>query len=820
VKRFIIIDHSLANLQGHHYECSVSVAKAAVKLGYQPIIVTNRCFSLDFIPDGIQILPCFEVDWFDNPMGINSPEKNKQKIRQFLSYLQDSPFEKVGTVIKQKVNDKIDYWNLTQPKFRLFLEKIQGSTGRLWQWIQKDIQLLGYVPFVNIVWGIFKIAFGLIRYLISIIFSKSLSWVNRLTEIQPETFKESLSKVLKELQVSAEDEILIHTIGIRQVEGIYHYLKPQSLEKIPRFHILLRRDIDDPLVANAEGMGLKGCLNGFTDAKLWPNKVRFYTDTKELLARYNSLSSVKLIQVPVPFQTEKLSILPKKELDQPIHIVYLGDARYEKGYHHLPSILQYLWNEYLGKDKIKFTVQSCFSIKGGEGDILLARLQLEQYPSDKVRLIKEVMSTEDYYKLLLSADIVILPYNKISYRYRTSGVLTESLAAGKPVIVPNDTWLGRQVDPSRGKVYDDPNEIGDKVKEILQELESFKAAATAFSQNWLQQNTPDTFLNCLLSEQNFTEIENTPISEHKITLTEDSRKQTPKRIKILCILEGETFIQNSSQQQRLLQYWNYLFKCHYQVSLITFSKFLPYQGGNYEHFCNQVYEMVDKFPFANIWILDHESFPCLLDHINPQIYISLLKENKQSLIKDLVNYNSLKIPDNLSKYLQQNSYDLIYTFSPISLNLIQKLGLTLSKTICEIDQLLSYQYGMENYQEVAQEELKKEKELLDNFSAIITSNSIQAEKLKEWSLLPKIYLVSNIDDTYTRDMNQCLNSLLEHQILALKQENNIAILYPWGDILERKSGASQRVGLLMNYLQTEGYNLWLFTTGENQDLMF
>ncbi|WP_198648472.1 glycosyltransferase family 4 protein [Cyanothece sp. BG0011] len=38
-----------------------------------------------------------------------------------------------------------------------------------------------------------------------------------------------------------------------------------------------------------------------------------------------------------------------------------------------------------------------------------------------------------------------------------------------------------------------------------------------------------------------------------------------------------------------------------------------------------------------------------------------------------------------------------------------------------------------------------------------------------------------------------------------------------GDILERKSGASKRVGLLIDYLKSQSYQVWLFTTGDAQD---
>jgi len=45
MKKIIVIDHPLCNLQGHHYECSISVAEAALRAGYQPIILANRAFS-------------------------------------------------------------------------------------------------------------------------------------------------------------------------------------------------------------------------------------------------------------------------------------------------------------------------------------------------------------------------------------------------------------------------------------------------------------------------------------------------------------------------------------------------------------------------------------------------------------------------------------------------------------------------------------------------------------------------------------------------------------------------------------------------------
>ncbi len=816
MKRFIIIDPSLCSLQGHHYECSVSVAEAATKLGYESIIITNRSFSADLHPVQLKILPRFEVDWFDNPTLIDKANSWQQKIKQNLSYLQNNSFDSFIKKQTNRLEYQINYWHLTQPKFRLLLEKIQGSLTRLGQWVQKDIKLLTYIPFSNTFWGLFKIIWGTIRYLGQIIFSKSIKYLDKLINSRHETFKDTFNKLFEELSLTSEDQILIHTLGIRQVEDIYHLLIARQNQSIPQFHLLLRRDPDEPLVTQAKGMGLTNCLNAFADSQLWINKVKFYTDTPELLQKYNCLSPVKLIKVPVPFRTEKLSLPITSKLGEPIHIVYLGDARYEKGYHHLPQLVESLWDEYLSQNKIKFTIQSNFSTEGGESGILSIRLQLEQYPSSKVRLIKEVMKTEEYYKILSNADIVILPYDQVNYRYRTSGVLTEALAAGKPVIVPNDTWLSRQIDESRGKVYNHPSEMGHKIREMITNLAHFKAAAEDFRLDWLQQNTPETFLNCLLSEQDCqVTAENLEIQSISVKPNEFSAQQTNP--KILCIIESEDFVNETSQKQKILQYWTYLFNCGYQVSLLTFSKYPSYKQGNYEAFYYQVHNVTDHFRFNNVWILEHDLCPRLPNGIDYKSYLQNLQTNQQSVVQDLVNCNSVKIEDNLIQVFTQSDFDLIYLNSSVTVPLVKQLGIHSVNILCEIEHLLSYQYAVNNRKDINILELELEKELLNQYSYIITPNAIQAEKLREILISPQIKLLSGLEDRYTSEINQLFKEILGAKALPLNKSKNIAILYPWGDILEGKSGASKRVGLLTQYLKDQDYNLWVFTTGEKQD---
>lgn len=58
--RFVLIDHSLQNLGGHHYPYAYSVLQAAQRAGWQPVLATHRRFrDHSALPPDWQILPLF-----------------------------------------------------------------------------------------------------------------------------------------------------------------------------------------------------------------------------------------------------------------------------------------------------------------------------------------------------------------------------------------------------------------------------------------------------------------------------------------------------------------------------------------------------------------------------------------------------------------------------------------------------------------------------------------------------------------------------------------------------------------------------------------
>lgn len=835
MKRFIIIDHSLQDLQGHHYECSLSVAEAAQRKGYEAIIIANKNFSSSLYPHNIKIFSVFKVDWFNNStQPLNVIQKQLKKV---FNNQEEINVINIIKYYQEKINYQIFKLKLTQPKTRGFFEKVEGSLFRLNQWIKDDLKLIRYIPFSNTLWGIIKIILGLIRFGFKVLKKVVNHIIKKLIARNNPSFINSFEEIIAFLELTPNDDIFIHTLSIEQLEEILYFLKEKDLDSVPQFHIMLRRDIDDYLVKNAKGIGIKGCLEKFCQYQLFPNKVKFYTDTQQLIHRYNSLSSVKLIEIPVPFRQENLvENITIKNQNEPLHLVYLGDARVEKGYLYLPQIVADLWQDYLITKKIRITIQSNFNINTGEDGILASRLKLEQYPQDIVTIIKNPMTTAEYYQLLMTADLLIIPYDIHSYRYRTSGVLTESLAAGKPVIIPANSWLATQVDENRGGIYQHFDDISQTIIKVINNIDEYKKNAQEFSLHWCKKHSPDSLINCLLSEVNFTD------NADNNSLDKPETKSLVNNPKILMIINGDHLLNLDYHGEIIISHIQYLSELNYEIYLIVYSFNTKLIDNNYEETINNI---LTYFKFKHISFLSLSTSPKFITNINREKYFNNLYENKRSFTRNLIDINSLSIPNSLINYLQNENLDTIFIDCINNQILIKKMSLNNIPIICQVSDLQSYSYPIINNEEIEEDEWEKELYLFSKVKVILTKFSYQAEKIISYhphlisynlplvtNLLSQDKLIKHskvIDfiwgknkSKYQQIINDSLKVTMGDRLLKnnlSERGKKVAILYPWGDILERKAGASQRVGLLIDYLEKTGNSVWLFSIGQEKELI-
>lgn len=363
--RLILVDNSIVDSSGHHYQYAAHCLAAAKELGYEPILAINKNNNMAKVP------------W--KVFGVYSST--------FWMY---NKYEPVVMNLYHK------------------LEKINNK-------------ILNFV-----------ILDGFGHFLIKKLLDKK----------KIDEFAKDTHELIKQTDLKDGDMIFLPTSGLVEMFGILECAKMNPSCKKASWHFLFRRSIHtgslDRDTSHLKLELMKKVFQIFHKKSTF--QAHFYTDSIQLTQQYEKLG-VKFDTLPIPHTISKPEL---NKSSSSINVTYLGDARTEKGYHHLPHIIQDLWDDYVQPKKISFTIQSYFNLTESEPKTIVAFHQLQNFPSDKVKLILSPLDQEKYQNLLIGSDIVLLPYDQVNYYARTSGILAESLGCGIPVVVPAGTWMARQ----------------------------------------------------------------------------------------------------------------------------------------------------------------------------------------------------------------------------------------------------------------------------------------------------------------------------------------------------------------------------------------
>jgi hypothetical protein len=473
MKKFILIDHSIQKYGGHNLEYALHVLRAAEKQNYKPILVTNRELVLDKEDQelkGIEVHPLYLFDFWGHA---GKPRKKSSKLKRlkagisnwffrrkvsfaysnlgmllamehrYEEYLRNTPYQARNVVVKLILIFPIIY----------IITLLRG--------LKKTLKSLKHLfsgtfigTFVNLVKNILLSFRYVIRGLFSpIIFAnrhkkKIVSRLRKTKRIK--SFGNDTLSMLKKVSISHEDIVFIPTLSEYDMLGLLEALKKNKSAQQASWHLLFRRNLftgRDPQYSK-QTEHLQPLRKMFLHFKnnTWNFKTMFYTDTDKLTDQYHHLKTVPFATLPIPINVEFQTKQREYDPSQPIKIVYVGDARNEKGYQYLPEMVRGLYSPYIKDSKVKFIAQSNFSFSEYQyhADVVVARNQLEQF-SQGVEIIKDSLSTSAYRELVLASDIGLILYDRDNYYARSSGALVEYLSAGIPVVVPSGSWMADQI---------------------------------------------------------------------------------------------------------------------------------------------------------------------------------------------------------------------------------------------------------------------------------------------------------------------------------------------------------------------------------------
>jgi hypothetical protein len=186
----------------------------------------------------------------------------------------------------------------------------------------------------------------------------------------------------------------------------------------------------------------------------------------------------------------------EKPATQRATVAILGGARLEKGSHLIPAIIR----ESRRLGPINFAVQLANEQLSENDFACLCRIAEEP----GVRVAHGPLDQTTFRSLLASCDILLLPYQRLCYRRRLSGIFVEAAFTGRPVVVPADTWMsGRLAAGTVAGIAYDGDDAASIAKALIradETLPTLAALAKEQAPGWQRTMTLDAFLDWLEAE--------------------------------------------------------------------------------------------------------------------------------------------------------------------------------------------------------------------------------------------------------------------------------------------------------------------------------
>ncbi len=254
-----------------------------------------------------------------------------------------------------------------------------------------------------------------------------------------------------------------------------------------------RMTLPDP---RTDARGLLYRFVGHRMKSLDVSRLRFVSMNRGLVEMYSLLLQKPVSSVgTMPFGAERA--VASRAGRRPITLAILGYQWKGKGYAFVPEVLAGLLE---GNPQLRILVHNGGGADGTE-DSQRALLALAD-KTGRVTVKNEVVTPEGWQDMLATIDLILCPYDPAFYRNNTSGVLTEAIANGIPVVVPAATTLEEDLRAFGGggtgfSAYTAPA-ILQATQQALDRFDELAEAAVRGARLWAETEGPDKYADGLL----------------------------------------------------------------------------------------------------------------------------------------------------------------------------------------------------------------------------------------------------------------------------------------------------------------------------------
>lgn len=542
--RMLIVNNGLMDLRGHYFETSVSTAEAAVRAKLDTVLVGHVTCPPEIIPEWLEFLPLCRTDhWMVGPPAAGFPASGlrcdlaaqnratieavlagKAGLREYLEarFEPPAPSPAPAPVAAEPPPPRVPLRVRAKHRLKSITPPLLWSAGR-WAYRRRHA-VVAMVKAITPPFLYRRIRSALRRALgrdprpvpapapaqsSPVDIAPRDPFLARLERAgfgheyhNVSLYQQDLESVLALVGLGPDDHVFLPTAHARELIAIRRIVDLYGPDRSPTFHLEFRHALD------YDETDLRP-LNPYTAAHLvlfdlyrslgHSPRVRVYTDTEELTEAYVAATGLPFETLPIPFRTDRIT--PRnRRAGEPLRLTFLGDARDEKGFHWLPDLIDGLSDE-ARAGRVTFALQaSLLSPQYNPESIpAMARVRaLADEPYMELHGLDAPLTPEQYFDLLSRADVMLCPYSPENYRRRSSGTLTEALAAGIPTVVPADTWLERQQPPGTGESFADRESFVEAVRKVVAGYAGYHHRARVHRDRWLAVHTPANLVRVLL----------------------------------------------------------------------------------------------------------------------------------------------------------------------------------------------------------------------------------------------------------------------------------------------------------------------------------
>lgn len=252
-------------------------------------------------------------------------------------------------------------------------------------------------------------------------------------------YKRDFTRAFRDLHAQPSDLMLLNTVNIAVLRGYASWLSAKAYNERPATVVALR------LVAE---QGLPGSLQGpiLPQVSRWlyrraldklhkqlGPKLLLATDTRLIGEDYERLIGRDVAHIPLPIAVPQ-PVAPKLTSSPP-HLVFPSGAGPERGFQLLPDALA---GAASSNTSFTATIRAAGPLARAP---LIDRLEAM---APQVRLILGELDEGAFFSMLSDADAVLLPYDPQVFAKRSSQIIAQSAALGRPVIVMAGSFLERE----------------------------------------------------------------------------------------------------------------------------------------------------------------------------------------------------------------------------------------------------------------------------------------------------------------------------------------------------------------------------------------